>query len=456
MQPYEAGIQPQHINFKIKSRAFSEDDRSSNGLISAIGKVTDIEALNKSTKALKVLHQTAIAGGPRLQGIIEGGADRVIGTVTGAMGVDMDSKRLLNGINKINPSVVNHVVKAATDIHDKISKGNFQIEDIPLYVRDFANMFKNIGKIFNPNRPDNDFREVEITPNYAAKMMSMGNKLSHRFLVVFNVAPEYRESMGVWDQALMVYYADRPGMNVNYIDINRYSYRTKVPVNINYEPIRLSLYDDEDGQVNSFANLYQKILSPVSNITPAGQTMYDMEIMNYKGLENPTGLHSIANMPRDFSATENIDYNSSSLGYLKGEATNVFTSITLFHLYQGGSLMDMYTLANPRILSITRSPLDMSESSNSILDFQIDFDTVYTDTYLPSGDIVYRVNQGNKNDLSTNMDLQNFAAAVVPPTENPILANMAEEATKQNRMQSIGASIKGGIVDILPPNPFAR
>src|SRR5699024_75202 len=172
----------------------------------------------------------------------------------------------------------------------------------------------------------------------------------------------------------------------------------------------------EDGQTNSFLNLYQKIISPISNINPAGQILYDMEVMNYKGLENPTGLHSVASMPRDFAATENIDYNSSSLGYLKDDVTNIFTSITLFHLYQGGALMDVYSLANPRIMNITRSPMNMEENSVSTVELVVDFDTVYTDTYLPSGDIVHRLNTGNKNDLSTAMDLQNFVAAFVPET----------------------------------------
>src|SRR5699024_2921023 len=132
--------------------------------------------------------------------------------------------------------------------------------------------------------------------------------------------------------------------------------------------------------------------------------------------------------------TENIDYNSSSLGYLKDDVTNIFTSITLFHLYQGGALMDMYSLANPRIMNITRSPMNMEENSVSTVELVVDFDTVYTDTYLPSGDIVHRLNTGNKNDLSTAMDLQNFVAAFVPETENIILQQRVEEIEKKERI----------------------
>lgn len=429
-QDYETGVHTQQINFTVKSNGI-EGQRSSAGAIGALERISDIEALYSATKGLDILQKTAKAGGPTVQRIVDGGANKVVDVVSRGAGIDGGAETVFGAINSINPSAVNNAVGAAEDLLFKIENDEFEVDDIPRYARDFVGLVKTAGKIITGSPEGNSFREVATAPNYAQTVLSMGNKMNHRFLVSFGVNPDYADSLGTWDLALMIKQSERPSVEFEYKDINCYNFRTKMPTRTIYQPINMTFYDDEDGQTASFLNMYLKLMSPISNITPLNPELYDIKVMDFLSDSVTPDVDSIAFSHRSVSSSAVTDSNSSSLGYLTSTSRQLLHTISLYHIYKGGSLMDVYTLANPRFTQINMSELTPDSGEAATASVTIDYDAVNIQTWVAAGDTVYKLNKGYFNDLSLPMVPENFVPASpesAPVGDDRVVSQLINEA----------------------------
>jgi hypothetical protein len=151
------------------------------------------------------------------------------------------------------------------------------------------------------------------------------------------------------EMAFVVKRAGRPNVSFDYEEVNFYNHRSKVLKRIEYQPITIGFYDDMNSNVLSFLERYLAVTSPISRLGDKGQV--------YKLFEE-SGMNS----PNDFASASTDGF--ARVPGVTDTDTSIISYINLFHIYNGGSLVDQYTFAKPKITEIQLDDVDMTMSGD--------------------------------------------------------------------------------------------
>jgi len=374
------------VKFKITDVKQGQGSQGSATFLGAIGKLSNIQALGKATKGLTAIHQTAIAGGPGLTNLINSGGKGVVDFVARVGGSDEQGNPTLTGndvfgaINKINPSTVNSAVAAGDDIVDKLKNGEFNLETIPQYTRDFANLFKLGARLLDPffkKKPETVI-EVQSHPNYAQDYVDIfgGPKFPWKYAVKFDYNPTYQQ-IGDLPAAFMVKSCDRPQVEYDTEDVNYYNYRSKLIKKTSFKPISMSFYDDQLSSVLAFINTYMQIMIPITNISKdtTSQGIYDGKDIN--GLINSFDRSNQHNGKKTAPELP-VHNNAASLSIMDDSTVtqSILSQITIYHFTHGGAFCDVYRLINPKIIDMQLDQLNNATNDASAITVTWAYDNI--------------------------------------------------------------------------------
>lgn len=350
--------------------------------LQGLGKLGDIEIESGVLRGLDTLVNITDAGGPKLTGIIDGGANAVMDTVMSPLG--FGSQEVNTTLNAINPSAVNTALGSANIIREKMRNRDFTARDIPEVVQDF----KSLGNVARnaldldainqkvPVDPCKPFTPSLASP-FALDLISKGVKYKFNFVVEFKYNKPYNASMSGLGNTFMVKTVRLPQVEFEHVDVNMYNYRTKVPTKTLYQPLDMTFYDDDQNQVLNFYSSYLKTMSPIAN--RRSSSFMEQGSMDFDNLDE-----EIINVTGGTSGTHNAHNYSSTLGPISSEIdkgkNTILDRIIIYHVYDKGFKMNVYEIFNPKITSMTLPELDQTASENTELSINAVYDSFYVHT----------------------------------------------------------------------------
>jgi hypothetical protein len=375
---------PEYLGKSAAGIAKSSSDRRD--FANAVGKVGDLEILN-SVGAGKVgqgLRTIASVSNSIRQGC--GALPTSIGSAIGS-GMDAGVEWVMNNVgmtrsvieavNQFSPAIANQALGQAQQIFQQAKQGNFKLTDIPGALQDLQNLERLGRNIFTPGAGDRNSglsTQCEASP-YAIDLIARAPKHKFMFIVQFVPASGY-ESLVTNDIAFVVYESSRPNIRYQMEDINFYNFRSKVITKTEFEPMSMKFYDDITNDAGRFHAAVLKALTPIANIP------------TYSGFYSPEERGTVYDVQGgtiggvDFSGR----YSTSSYGPLNDipgtETGNIvlFQEIRLFHLFEAGRKMNIYSFYNPRISELKLDELTMEGDAKTSVELNFAYDTVYIDT----------------------------------------------------------------------------
>lgn len=379
---------------KYAAKVGSETGKSRD-FFDAVGKVGDLEILNsgstgKIVDGLRVLSKTSdtIRTGcgalPTSIGGVFGEVFDAVGStaenginwVLGAVGIDTT---MVDAVRAFNPSVANQAYGQAKSLYEKIKNGSFDFKDIPQYLQDFQNLERLSRNIYTP---DSGGEGQKITARcaaspYAMDLIARHGKYQFLFVVEFVFTDPFGE---LSDLAFpfVVKRSTRPNVKYHMDDVNYYNFRTKVITKSEFEDMSMSFHDDQLNEAMRFYNAYLRAHTPISNIASPLE-MIDAEERGMDYVNAVAGANGFGSMR---GTTGNIipNYYTASFGPLAGGAKTVLGYINLYHVYDYGQSMNIFTFHRPKISQLSLNDVDMSGSDLNEFSCTFNYDALYIQT----------------------------------------------------------------------------
>jgi hypothetical protein len=338
---------------------------------------------------------------------------------------------------QFNPGVVNRAQAQAELIIDKVKAGNFELEDIPEAIQDIQNLNYLISGIFSGGSDAlaNDVSVACGASPFAMDLIRFAPKFKYLFVMQVELNAPYNLWQGdMTDKlAFVVKHSNRPQVDFEYEEVNMYNFWTRVPKRTVYQPMTMRFYDDSANAGGRFYDNYIKSMSPIAN-------MGHSQMMGPEWLQ--ANSMSATTVVDDFNVTNRVA--AASLGKLSDNNINIIKSIKLFHVYDAGRYMNVYTFHNPKILNFTPNELDMAETGDgSELEFQFAYDAMFMET---DYDIFQKGGIYDIKQLSIQNDLGMYpmTQSEIPPWPKPGGADTITSQAK-NFVVETGAAITGAI-----------
>jgi len=356
----------------------------------ALGNVGGIEGLGKIGKGLRTLtsvSNTIRTGRSVVPGREGTGYDTALNRILGTAAADLNKGAnvvldtvglggVVDIVAGINPNAANTGYAQAKHIYNKVKSGDYELSDIPETISEL-NQLETIAKsVFSPTAtaPQRTVEKCGATP-YAMALIDFAPKYKFLFIVQIVFTPTYQAWMDLGnDFAFVIKSSSRPSIEFDYEEVNLYNFRTQIPKRTKYKPITMTFYDDNKNNANLFYTAYLRAMSPLANngknvlnaITLADSSMY-------------TNAASGTTFGSSQGGGAVPTYASgASLGTLAGEELTIIEQIKIFHVFEYGRLMNVYTFQKPKITALNLDDLTMTESGmGSEMSIDFEYDALY-------------------------------------------------------------------------------
>lgn len=354
----------------------------------AVGKIGDLQILNsvgagkigQGLRTLSSISNTIRSGCGSLPtsigSTLESGANWVLDqTGIGSSVVD--------AVRGFNPQIANQAWGQAKSIFQQVKQGKFTMQSIPGALQDLQNL-ERLGRNIFTGGGSGAAQSVEcLNSPYALDLISRAPKHKFLFVVSFVFNPGYETSATVANEmAFVVKKSTRPNIRFQTEDVNYYNFRSKYVTKAEFEEMSMTFHDDMNNMAMMFYNIYRNAMSPITNMG-SGQT----------GLLNPEHSGMSFGGLGASSETQNlgIDMNqyAASTGPLLNNNTTILKAIRMFHVYDGGRYMNVFTFHNPRVTEMTLDDVDMSDSAGNEVGVKFTYDSVYIETGIAANDTNY-------------------------------------------------------------------
>jgi hypothetical protein len=177
----------------------------------------------------------------------------------------------------------------------------------------------------------------------------------------------------------------RPNVNIDYEEVNLYNYRTKVAKRIEYQPVTVGFYDDIQSGALAFIQRYLEVTSPSTRIGANTALYKSFEELGMAYGDNQDGQAGT-------TTSGHID-GFSMFGDALGERdTSIISYINLYHVYSGGTFVDVYTYAKPKITEVQLDDLDMTQTGDgSEIAFTFMYDALNIETKVRAAELRTRL-----------------------------------------------------------------
>lgn len=427
-----------------------EQSSRAEGFFKTLGKVGDLEVLNKANSKIGSGLRTLGAisenvrndSGPvpsiiRKTGtaILDAGADFVLDTV----GVGAVATRTQGA--QFSPQVANRALGQATSIYEAVREGRFDsFEDLPTAIAEFSNMEQLLRSIFTGSNGRVDLYKDQCVSPYAMDLIARAPKQQFMFVVEFIINDDYQENFVTYENlakelAFVIKRSSRPNISFEYEEVNMYNYRTKVAKRVEYQPMTMSFYDDIQGKAGTFWNHYLRAMSPLSDqYDITGQLSESGFNLNSKMLE----VNGMNSSNAGLWGPQQDRFGSAGIGGLINQNTSIIKQINLYHVYSSGTRYDRYVFMSPKITEMQLSDLDMSTAGEGTeVNFTFSYDALILDTALT-------MDSESSNRLH---DLSNVGNTwpMQPPVYGQAPAGNSEENKNRGLLGTITSGITSGV-----------
>lgn len=300
---------------------------------------------------------------------------------------------------------------------------------------------KKLGNIGKPPGTPNSVTPGALATNlrdngyqssvYAAEMIKYAPK--HRFLfkVEFTFSPAYQK---VGNDARKVFeysvkQIDRPTVTFDYEEVNFYNYRTQVLKRINYQPLNMEFYDDQQNEVLSFFEEYRRAHSPMAR----------MKTLNSPASFSPRNFQEQGmnfTSPNDRYTGNYYAASSGHLAYRDGpgrvQEMVYLEKLKIYQIFQNGMKTNVFTFLNPKIQLFDLDDVDAEGGNGNVMRVSFIYDAL-------SIDMVSTEQAGIKN--WSALDINNGGRIYGPPVPSPTAGPEKPPGVLTNLALGIGQKI---------------
>ena len=266
---------------------------------------------------------------------------------------------------------------------------------------------------------------------YAAELVKYAPK--HRFLfkVEFTFAPAYQkfgnDARKVFEYS--VKQIDRPTVTFDYEEVNFYNYRTQVLKRINYQPLNMEFYDDQQNEVLSFFEEYRRAHSPMAR----------MKTLNSPASFSPQNFQEQGmnfTSPNDRYTGNYYAASSGHLAYRDG-ASRVqemvyLEKLKIYQVFQNGMKTNVFTFLNPKIQLFDLDDVDAEGGNGNVMRVSFIYDALAID-------MVSTEQAGIKN--WSSIDLNGGGEIIGPSAPSPMSGPEKPSGLLTNIALGIGKKI---------------
>ena len=269
----------------------------------------------------------------------------------------------------IPTDLLDNAFSAACSAFESIKSGAFGALAANGALPDLSALAQQIGT--SPTAtPDSGgaFNEDCDASPYATDLIARAPKFKYQFVVEFAFEGPYPRGDEI-RHAFVVKNTTRPNIRYDYEDVNMYNFRTKAIKRMEYEPMTMKFLDDDENRSMDFVNLYYKSMSPIGNLPEGndgkkGSVCGNMGTTSQSLQENGMDFRGFSGGGSQPAAKQEY---SASIGPLRGtgpgsdyDTRQILRRITIYHVFNQGRSMNVYTMFNPKITDIQLDELDHS------------------------------------------------------------------------------------------------
>lgn len=350
----------------------------------AVGKIGDLEVLNsigggkigQGLRTLSSISNTIRSGCGSLPSsigsTIESGANWVLST-TGI------GPAVVDAVRGFNPQIANQAWGQAKTIYNQVKQGKFTLSSVPGALQDLQNL-ERLGRNIFTGSGASSMQSVEcLASPYAIDLISRAPKHKFLFVVQFTFNFGYEQlATQANEMAFVVKKSTRPNIKFQVEDVNYYNFRSKFVTRTEFEDMSMTFHDDMTNYAMQFYNLYRNAMSPITNM---GGDKTDLLNPEGRGMDFSGFLNNGRIVPTS-------EYSASSAPLYYNDVT-ILKNIRMFHVYDGGRYMNVFTFHNPRITEMNLDDVDMADSAGNEVTIKFAYDTVHIATGLSANDMLY-------------------------------------------------------------------
>lgn len=358
----------------------------------AVGKVGDLNVLNsigagkigQGLRTIASVSNTIRTGCGSLPTSIGSSVESGAKWVLDQTGI---GSSVVDAVRGFNPGVANAAWGQAQQIFQKAKQGHFKVSDIPGSLQDLQNLERLGRNIFTGTSSSSAGPVDCLNSPYALDLIARAPKHKFMFVVAFTFNDPYGSALGLVgnELAFVVKKSTRPNIRFQTEDVNYYNFRSKVVTKTEFEDMSMTFHDDMQNYAMRFYNAYRNAVSPITNmdgtnglIDPEGK---GMDFSGFMSGSNPIE-HSVAS--NTYTASKGPLASASST-----ENIDMIKKIQLFHVYDAGRLMNVFTFLNPRISEMSLDDVDMAANEGNEMVVKFNYDSVFIATDIPANDTKY-------------------------------------------------------------------
>lgn len=374
----------------------------------SVGKIGDIEAMND-------IGAGRISQGMRVLSSVSNSIRMGCGSLPSSIGRTLDSganwvldnigiaQPVIDAISQFSPAMANQAYGQARRIFENVQAGNFNITDIPFYLQDFTNLEMLGRRIFTPGMYEQTTLQerCEASP-YAMDLISRAPKYKFMYVVQFVFNSPYDTILDSKNFAFVVKTSTRPNISYQMEDVNFYNYRSKFITKAQFEDMEMTFHDDTQNYSAEFYAAYLKAMSPIANL----QTTSELQMASSFMDDSVDGTIRTTTVNTDTGETSTVAQNlaaynveglnvkgyAASSGPLLQQNISLIKHINLFHIYDYGVKMNVFTFLNPKIGSLQLDNLDMAVGDQgNELRIKFAYDSVFVDTAVDMNSKEYNI-----------------------------------------------------------------
>ena len=294
------------------------------------------------------------------------GIDNIAGNIVGGVinstnvGIFQDTA-LIKGLINLKSPAFNGSVRSFADVADLYA--SLQPEDLPYAVagNPIPASQSGVWSYQSAAAEMANIRSNQFTPKY-----------KFQFIVDVELAPELQgitTSSAIRNFTFLATEVDRPGVKYTMEEVNSYNFRFSVPKKMAFNPVTISLLDDN---ANDGMRLLMSVIRSISPILNCARTSADIESndgirftdqQSYYDKDNNAYLASLGP----------VQSASQWLGGQVSDTTSPILSITVYHLYDKSGYVNLYQYINPKVTDVDFDKLSMIDTANQVNELKFSF-----------------------------------------------------------------------------------
>lgn len=229
------------------------------------------------------------------------------------------------------------------------------------------------------NPIENPNTRVNSNLPYATDLIAFAYKYKFLFFVDITLNPDAVYEMPSDPRfSLLAQTSTRPSPKFEMDEVNLYGARTGVAKRTRFSEMKMTFLDDQQNKMMDFYTAASRWMSPITNVSSFHEKLqYDFQLNG--------GTHVDGQM----------SYNAKAHRYaVSANSTPFLSQVKLYHVYEYGQKVNVYTFYQPQITDLNLDDVDMKDDGLSILSFNFEYISYSVELALPfTQDIAGKVGQ---------------------------------------------------------------